>query len=102
MAVMTVSAPLAVLPGHVGVPLFAVGLVIVLRNSFAARRKFIQIQRRRPKLVYPLRRLIRRNPEVIPVIWQQMLRAERLVLPKRMRFWTRLRRKVGARRPDQP
>jgi len=98
VVLMTVSVPLALLPGHLGVPLFAVGLVVVLRNSFVARRRFIEAQRRHPKLLFPLRRLIRRNPEVIPVIWQQMLRFERLVLPARWRVWKRLRRKVLPRR----
>ena len=98
VVLMTVSVPLALLPGHLGVPLFAVGLVVVLRNSFVARRRFIEAQRRHPNLVFPLRRLIRRNPEIIPVIWHQTLKFERLVLPKRWRFWRRLRRKIQPRR----
>ncbi len=98
VVLMTVSVPLTLLPGHLGVPLFAVGLVVVLRNSFIARRRFIEAQRRHPKLLFPLRRLIRRNPEVIPVIWQQLLRFERMVLPQRWRVWRRLRRKVLPRR----
>ena len=98
VVLMTVSVPLALLPGHLGVPRFAVGLVVVLRNSFVARRRFIEAQRRHPKLLFPLRRLIRRNPEVIPVIWQQLLRFERMVLPSRWRVWRKLRRKVLPRR----
>jgi hypothetical protein len=89
--IMTVSVPLALLPGHVGVVFFAVGLVIVLRNSFSARRHFIRAQRRHPKIVFPIRRLIRREPEVIPVIWQQTLRFEQLVLPRSWRFVRRVR-----------
>lgn len=98
MVLMTVSVPLALLPGHLGVPLFAVGLVVVLRNSFGARRRFIQYQRKHPKIVFPLRRLIRREPEVIPVIWQSMLRFERWALPKRFRVWKRLRRRLRPKR----
>ncbi len=97
VVVMTVSVPLALLPGHLGVPLFAVGLVVALRNSFGARRRFIQAQRKHPKIMFPLRRLIRREPEVIPVVWQQMLRFEKLVLPRRYRFWRRLRRRLVGR-----
>lgn len=76
---------LAVLPGHLGVPLLAIGLILVLRNSPQARRRFIRLQRRHPRFVFPVRRLIRREPEVIPVIWQQLLRFERLVFPSSWR-----------------
>jgi hypothetical protein len=83
---------LAVLPGHLGVPLVAVGLILVLRNSRRARRSFIQLQRRHPRYVFPLRRLIRREPEIFPVLWQQVLRFERMVFPprwRRMAIWRR-------------
>lgn len=83
---------LAVLPGHLGVPLLAIGLILVLRNSPSARRRFIRLQRRHPRFVFPVRRLIRREPEVIPVIWQQFLRFERLVMPptwRRAGAWRR-------------
>jgi hypothetical protein len=68
-----------------GIPLVAVGLILVLRNSRRARRNFIHLQRRHPNYVFPVRRLIRRDPEIVPVIWQQVLRFERLVLPQRWR-----------------
>ncbi len=76
---------LAVLPGHLGVPLVAVGLILVLRNSRRARRGFIHLQRRHPRFVFPVRRLIRREPEIFPVLWQQVLRFERTVFPRRWR-----------------
>jgi hypothetical protein len=76
---------LAVLPGHLGVPLLAVGLILVLRNSRRARRGFIRLQRRHPRFVFPVRRLIRREPEILPVAWQQALRFERMILPPRWR-----------------
>ena len=82
-----------------GILLFAVGLVLVLRNSFAARRNFIKAQRRHPKIVFPIRRLMRREPEVGPVVWQQTLRLEQLVLPRRWRFLRRLRLRLRRRRP---
>ncbi len=80
-----------------GILLFALGLVLVLRNSFSARRTFIKVQRRHPKIFHPIRRLIRREPEVVQVIWQQTLRLERLVLPARWRFCKRLRMKLMRR-----
>ena len=89
--IMAVGAVLALLPGHLGVPILVVGLMVVLRNSLPARNEFIRLQRRHPNWVFPLRRLMRRVPEVIPVVWQQVLRTERLVLPARYRFVRRLR-----------
>jgi hypothetical protein len=85
---------LAPLPGHIGLPLLVVGLMIVLRNSFAAKRQFVRMQRAHPKVVFPIRRLMRREPEIVLVFWQQYLRVERLVLPRRVRFAVRLRRRV--------
>ena len=83
---------LALLPGHLGLPLLVIGLILVLRNSRKARRRFIRLQHRHPRMVYPLRRLIRREPEVFPVLWQQALRFERLIVPvryRRARAWRR-------------
>ena len=94
LVIMAVGIPLALLPWlHIpGALILAIGLVMVLRNSFSARRTFIRAQRRHPKIVFPIRRLIRREPEVFPVAWQATLRSERLVLPKRIRFLRRVRR----------
>ena len=94
LAIMAVGIPLALLPWlHIpGALILATGLVVVLRNSFTARRTFIRAQRRHPKIVFPIRRLIRREPEVFPVAWQATLRSERLVLPRGLRFLRRLRR----------
>ena len=94
-----VGAVFALLPGHVGVFPLVLGLIIVLRTSRAARRRFILLQRRHPKWVYPLRRLLRRKPEIIPVFWQQFLRMERLFLPRTWRCARRLRRGLFRRRP---
>ena len=95
---IVVGAVGAVLPGHLGTPVLALGLVVVLRSSFRARRQFIGLQQRHPNLIMPLRRLLRREPEVVPVIWQQTLRFERLVLPRRWRFLGKVRRSRRRRR----
>lgn len=91
---------IAPLPGPLGVPLTVVGLMLVLRNSFWARKQFIKVQRAHPKVIFPLRRLLRREPEVLQVAWQQALRIERIILPRRWRVavqWRRsLRRKSRA------
>jgi hypothetical protein len=88
------------LPLHLGAPVLVVGLIIVLRTSRRARRQFIGLQRRHPKAVFPIRRLLRRKPEVLPVAWQQVLRSERMLLPRRWRPARRLRRWLF--RPRRP
>jgi hypothetical protein len=88
---------IAPLPGPMGLPLVVVGLMLVLRNSFKARRQFVRFQHAHPKLVFPIRRLLRRDPEVFAIFWQQCLRMERLILPKRMRFAVKGRRSFRRR-----
>ena len=83
----------AVLPWHLGLPVLVVGLIIVLRSSANARRRFIGLQRRHPRIVFPIRRLLRRDPEVLAVAWQQALRIERMVLPRAWRPARRIRRR---------
>ncbi len=98
VALMIVGLPLALLPGHLGIFVFAVGLIVALRNSFTARRTFIKAQRKHPNIVFPIRRLIRPKPEILPVFWHQMLKFERWVLPRGMRFYRRTRRALFRRR----
>jgi hypothetical protein len=88
---------IAPLPGPGGLPVIVLGLMLILRNSFKARRQFVKFQRAHPKVVFPIRRLLRREPEVVAVAWQQTLRVERLVLPSRYRFFSRTRRSVRRR-----
>ena len=90
---MAIGGVGTVLPGHLGAPILAVGLVISLRASYRARRQFIGLQRQHPKILFPIRRLLRREPEVAPVAWQALLRFERMVLPRRVRFAGKLRRR---------
>jgi hypothetical protein len=95
--IMLVGLVTAPLPGHIGLPLLVVGLMIVLRNSFKAKRHFVRIQKAHPKMVFPIRRLMRREPEILQVFWQQYLRMERLVLPSRARFAVKTRRHLRRR-----
>ncbi|MFT4251093.1 MAG: hypothetical protein QM608_01235 [Caulobacter sp.] len=103
--ILLAGAVLTPLPGHVGLPLLVIGLMVVLRNSFQARRRFIRWQKRHPKLIFPIRRLMRREPEILLVAWQQLLRSEKVFLRrpgwrvlkrgrKAVRKW--LRRKAAA------
>lgn len=85
------------LPGPGGLPVIVIGLMVVLRNSFKARRHFVRFQRAHPRFISPIRRLLRREPEVLPVFWQQYLRVERVVLPSGARFSVKLRRSMRRR-----
>ena len=95
------------LPGPGGIPVIVLGLMLVLRNSFWARKQFIKVQKAHPRWVFPIRRLLRREPEVFPVAWQQVLRMERVLLPSRYRLcvkWRKSRKRKHAmrtfRQPD--
>ncbi len=85
------------LPGPLGFPPILAGLILVLRNSFRLRRQFIRFQRRHPKIVFPLRRLMRKNPEVAAVAYQQALRIEKAVLPRSWRVSKDLRHRYFRR-----
>lgn len=98
LAIVAAGILIAPLPGPGGIPVIVVGLMLILRNSFKARRQFVKFQRAHPKMVYPIRRLLRREPEMILVAWQQTLRIERLVLPSRFRFAMRMRRRWKLKR----
>jgi hypothetical protein len=88
---------IAPLPGPMGLPVVVIGLMLILRNSFKARKRFVRFQQAHPKLVFPIRRLLRREPEVVPVAWQQTLRIERVVMPRRWRVAARWRRSLKRR-----
>lgn len=89
---------IAPLPGPFGLPISAVGLMLILKNSYWAKRQFIRMQQARPNWVFPFRRLMRRRPEFAPVFWQQALRIERLLLKRGSRVLGRLRRRTFVRR----
>jgi hypothetical protein len=94
LVLIAAGALIAPLPGPLGLPLTVVGLMLVLRNSFKARKQFVRFQHAHPKLVFPLRRLLRREPEVVLVAWQQVLRIERLIVPRRWRAAVRWRKSL--------
>lgn len=94
LVVILAGILIAPLPGPGGAPVIALGLVLVLRSSYWAKRQFIRAQYARPRWVYPVRRLLRRRPEFAPVFWQQALRAEKMVLRRRRRPLMRLRKRM--------
>jgi hypothetical protein len=93
---------MAPLPGPLGLPVTLVGLMLVLRNSYQARRAFIRFQRKHPRILFPLRRLLRRDPEVIPIAYQQALRIEHMVIPRDWRRLKQWRRKYFRRKGPPP
>ena len=97
LAIVAAGIVISPLPGPGGIPVIVVGLMVVLRNSFKARRQFVRLQRAHPKMISPIRRLLRRDPEFLAMFYQQYLRVERLLLPRRMRFGMRLRHRMRRR-----
>lgn len=97
LLLVAAGAVIAPLPGPLGLPLTVIGLMLVLRNSFKARKQFVRFQHAHPKLIFPLRRLLRREPEVVLVAWQQALRIERLIVPRRWRVAVRWRKSIKRR-----
>lgn len=98
LAIIGVGIIISPLPGPGGIPVIVVGLMVVLRNSFKARRQFVRLHRAHPKILYPVRRLLRRDPEFVAMFYGQYLRVERLLLPRRIRFAMKLRHSVRRRR----
>jgi hypothetical protein len=97
LLIVLAGVAIAPLPGPGGIPVIVVGLMIILRNSFKARRQFVRFHHAHPRLVYPIRRLLRRDPQVVALAWHNVLRMERLVLPPRLRFVARSRRRFRRR-----
>lgn len=91
-AIIIAGIAIAPLPGPGGIPVIVVGLMVVLKNSFKARRQFVRLHRAHPRALYPIRRLLRREPEFVALFYHQTLRVERILLPKRIRFVKATRR----------
>ena len=89
---------IAPLPGPGGIPVIVVGLMVVLRNSFKARRQFVRLHHAHPRVISPIRRLLRRDPQILKMSWHQALKIERLLAPKGLRFMVRSRRLFRRRR----
>jgi hypothetical protein len=98
LAIIALGILIAPIPGPGGIPVIVVGVMIVLRNSFKARRQFVRLSRAHPRVMSPIRRLLRRDPEIVAVFYHQHLRVERILLPPRLRFTAKLRRKFRRRR----
>jgi hypothetical protein len=64
--VMACGLILMPLPGPFGLPVTLVGLMLLLKHSYAARRRFVGLAERWPRLIGPVRRRLhsraRRRP----------------------------------------
>lgn len=98
LAIILAGIAIAPIPGPGGIPVIVVGVMIVLRHSFKAKREFIRLSRAHPKMLSPIRRLLRRDPEYVAIFYHQHLRVERILLPPRFRFTARLRRRLRGQR----
>ncbi len=84
---------IAPLPGPMGMPLSIAGLIIMMRNSYWTKRKFMELKRSHPNWIMPLRKLLRKNPPIFSIFWQQILRTERLLLKKEGKMLSAFRRR---------
>jgi hypothetical protein len=98
LAVILLGIAIAPIPGPGGIPVIVVGVMIVLRHSFKAKRQFVRLTRAHPKMLSPIRRLLGRDPEYLAIFYHQHLRVERILLPPRFRVTAKLRRKLRGRR----
>ena len=83
---MVVGVVLTPLPGPFGVPVIQLGLIILLKSSMWVKRIFMRQVRKHPKLLKPVRALLRPGAKVIAMMWLHTLRLERRLLPKKRRF----------------
>lgn len=60
--ILVVAGPVVgIVPGPGGIPISAAGLVLILSQSYSAKRIFIRWQLRHPRTLGPLRRFISRR-----------------------------------------
>ena len=60
--ILVIAGPIiGLLPRPGGIPVAAAGLVLILSQSYTAKRVFIRMEQRYPRILRPVRRLIRRG-----------------------------------------
>lgn len=96
VVLMAVGVVITPLPGPFGVPVMLLGLIILLRSSMWVKRRFMRLVRAHPKVLRPVRALLRPGAKVIALMWLHALRLERRLLPKHRRFMYRFRHDVRA------
>lgn len=61
IALILVAVAVSPLPLPVGLPVAAVGAVLILRHSVSSRRQFVRLRRRFPRSLHPLTLLLQRR-----------------------------------------
>lgn len=77
LAIVLAGAAIGALPGPGGIPIVSLGLVVILKNSRGARRLFIRAQRRWPKALTPVRRMLRDPSQILPLMLAPLRRLAR-------------------------
>ncbi|WP_245531370.1 hypothetical protein [Asticcacaulis biprosthecium] len=96
IVLMIFGVAIAPLPGPLGVPPFMFGLILLLRNSTWVKRVFVRLSRRFPKMVGPVRAMLRPGAKVVALMWLSTLRMERRILGRKNRFMNRFRQEFKA------
>ncbi|HEY9235924.1 MULTISPECIES: PGPGW domain-containing protein [Phenylobacterium] len=96
--IILLGIAVAPLPGPGGIPVIVVGLMIILRNSFKARRQFVRLHHAHPRVISPIRRLLRKDPQILAMSYHQALKVERFLVPRNLRVVVRGRRLFRRRR----
>jgi hypothetical protein len=58
---VVVGPVVGVIPGPGGIPIVAAGLVLILSQSYTAKRMFLRLERRHPRVFTPIRRFMSRH-----------------------------------------
>ncbi len=93
-SLMLVGIVVTPLPGPFGVPIILLGLILVLRGSTWVKRLFVRLVHKYPKLLKPVRALLRPGAKVVALLWMNALRMERRFLARRHRFLYRFRHEL--------
>jgi len=96
VVLMAVGVVITPLPGPFGVPVILLGLIILLRSSMWVKRLFVKLVHAHPKLLGPLRAMLRPGAKVVAMMWLHALRLERRLLPPHRRFMYRFRHNLRA------
>jgi len=89
---MLAGVAISPLPGPMGLPVVVLGLIITLRASPWAKRRFVRLYSRHPKWFGPVRRLLRKRAKIAAILWMQMLRIERFFGRGRLKILRAIRR----------
>lgn len=77
VTIVLAGAVIGALPGPGGIPIVALGLMVVLKSSRGARRLFIRAQRRWPRTLTPVRRMLRDPAQIGPILLAPLRRLAR-------------------------